>query len=96
MAREKFDRSVFPIMARRCDECLFSENAIVSNKRRKAILKDCQRADIHFECHKGTIAGEEICCRGFFETRSTNLIRIAERLNRIIWIDPDTIEQVEE
>ena len=96
MTRTKYGRDVFPVMARRCDECLFSENAIVSNARRKDILKDCQRSDTHFACHKGTLANEEICCRGFFETKSTNLIRIAERLGVIVFVNPDTMEQKEE
>jgi hypothetical protein len=94
--RTKYGRDVFPVMARRCSECLFGENAIVSKKRRKAILLECERTDSHFECHKATAAGEEVCCRGFYETRSTNLIRVAWRLGVIAWIDPDTIEQVEE
>lgn len=96
MTRTKYGRNVFPVMARRCDECLFSENAIVSKTRRKAILAECKRDDAHFECHKGTLAGEEICCRGFLETRSTNLIRIAFRLGVIVWVDPETMEQEEQ
>lgn len=96
MTRTKYGRDVFPIMARRCSECLFGPNKIVSNERRAEILKECKQGDSHFLCHKGSIAGEEICCRGFYEKKTTNLIRIAERMNRVIWIDPDTIEQVEE
>lgn len=95
MTRTKFGREIFPIMSRRCDECLFSEKKIVSNARKKDILKDCARGDNYFECHKGTIASEEICCRGFFETKSTNLIRIAYRLGVIRFVDPETLEMEE-
>jgi hypothetical protein len=45
----------------------------------KDILQQCERNDNHFVCHKT----EDAVCAGFYETRSTNLIRIMQRLNGI-------------
>ena len=70
-----------------CNECLFSENRIVSGKRMKEIIKDCVKNDTHFICHKGTIKNQDIVCGGFYKRFSTNLIRIAGRLGAIKYID---------
>jgi hypothetical protein len=58
------------------------------------ILKDCVRNDTHFECHKGSIAGENIVCRGFFDNYSTNLIRIMGRLNGLQFVNPDSLQSL--
>lgn len=74
-----------------CDQCLFGKNKIVSEKRKIEILKDCIKNDTHFECHKGTIVGENIVCSGFFQKYSTNLIRIMGRLGAIEFINPNDV-----
>lgn len=80
------------VLKKRCDECLFSDARIVSKRRAAEVLKSCARNDSHFECHKGTMVGENIVCRGFFDTSSTNLIRIAGRLGAIDYVDvPDVV-----
>lgn len=76
----------------KCDQCLFSENRIVSGKRMKEILNDCRRQDAHFTCHKASIEGKDVCCRGFYDTQTSNLIRIMQRLNGIQFVDPATGE----
>jgi hypothetical protein len=58
---------MFKVQAERCNQCLFSTNKIVSDKRRKQILQECVKTDTHFVCHKGTIKGVEVCCSGFHE-----------------------------
>ena len=45
----------------------------------KDILQECKQSDSHFVCHKT----KDTVCSGFYETRSTNLIRIMQRLNGI-------------
>jgi hypothetical protein len=67
------------VCAQKCDQCLLSDNRIVPKKRMKEILNECKQADSHFVCHKT----EDAVCAGFYETRSTNLIRIAQRLSSI-------------
>lgn len=77
------------ICKERCDQCLFSDNRIVSKKRMAEIIKDCRRNDSHFICHKHSIAGNnDVMCRGFYETQpASQMLRIAERLNVVRFVD---------
>lgn len=83
----------FLVQNKRCDQCLFSANRIVSLTRFKSILRDCERRDSHFNCHKGQTTDDEkfkglsVCCRGFFEKKSTNAIRVMGRLGLIKFVD---------
>jgi hypothetical protein len=84
----------FKVCAERCDQCLFSKTPIVSDTRRKQVLRDCARRDTHFICHKhghgagGELAGEDVCCRGFYDANPmrTNLMRIAHRLGAVEFV----------
>jgi hypothetical protein len=77
---------VFKVYEAKCDQCLFSKDKIVSNARRAEVLRECKRMDSHFICHKASMNREDVCCRGFFDTHSTNLIRIAGRLGAIEFV----------
>jgi hypothetical protein len=74
---------MFEVMKEKCNECLYSPNRVVSIARRKEILRDCKQRNSHFICHKSSIEGGGACCRGFYESSSTNMIRIAQRLGMI-------------
>jgi hypothetical protein len=78
---------MFKVKKECCDQCLFSKDAIVSNERRKDILKDCRSNDSHFVCHKATIEGKDTCCKGFYESQTSNMIRISQRLSMIEFVD---------
>lgn len=78
---------MFKVMREKCNECLFSGSKIVSDKRRRQVLSECRQSNSHFICHKATIAGESICCRGFYDTQTSNLMRIAQRLNAVEFVD---------
>ena len=80
----------FQVCEKPCDQCLFSKDRIVSAARVREILKDCKQQDTHFVCHKASIAGREVCCRTFYDTKTSNLIRIMQRLNGIRFVDPAT------
>jgi hypothetical protein len=84
----------FEVMARQCDQCLFSPERIVSGARAAQIIRDCARRDVSFECHKGSLAERHIACRGHFDTGVGQMSRIAERLRIVVEIDPDTLEPV--
>lgn len=71
----------------KCDQCLYSDNRIVSKKRAAQIMKDTIKNDCNFECHKGTISGDEIICRGSFDHHPGQMARIAGRLGMIKFID---------
>ena len=81
---------MFKVCEGKCDQCLFSQNRIVSGQRMKEILNDCRESSTYFVCHKASIAGNKVCCSGFYETQTSNLIRIMERLNGIQFVDPAT------
>ena len=62
--------------------------------RQKQILEECKRKDSHFVCHKATLLGQEVCCRGFYDRVSTNPIRIMQRLDAIEFIDPSSLPKI--
>lgn len=76
----------FPVYAKRCDQCLFSKDKIVSDARRKDLLEDMAKKGSWFVCHKASIAGESVCCKGFYDTKSNNDLVIAERLGMIEFV----------
>lgn len=73
----------------RCDQCLFSKNRIVSNQRAAEIIKDCLKKQTYFICHKATIEGESVMCRGFYDEMGyhSQQLRIAERLNAVEFVE---------
>lgn len=81
--------SGFKVQRQKCNQCMFSENRIVSIKRMKEVIKECKIKDTHFICHKATIKKIDVCCRGDFERNKhrTNLMRVAARLNMVKEID---------
>ncbi len=81
-----------------CNQCLFGPNKVVTDSRKRSILRGCVEHDEVFVCHKSTIrsADEGMVCRGFFETYPNRgqFRRIAERLGAVAFADPDTGEVV--
>lgn len=80
----------FKVCEGACDQCLFSKDRIVSAGRVREILAECARDDTHFICHKASIADRDVCCRAFYDTRDSQMIHIAGRLNMIEFVDPAT------
>jgi hypothetical protein len=74
---------MFKVCEKKCNQCLFTNDRIVDATRMRAILADCAKRDTHFNCHKASINGEEVCCRGFYEARTSNTMRMAQRLNMV-------------
>lgn len=70
-----------------CGQCLFSKNKIVSDERKENLLSDIKREDTHFICHKASIEGKDHVCRGFYDKKTSNMIRISQRLNMIKFVD---------
>jgi hypothetical protein len=67
----------------RCKECLFGSKKIVSDERKHGILADCLNNDTHFNCHKS----DDVCCKGFYDSHDSALIRISERLGGVDFVD---------
>jgi len=78
---------MFKVKKECCNQCLFSKDRIVSGERMKEILSDCRKNDTHFICHKASIEGENNCCRGFYDKQSSSMIRIAQRLNCVEFVN---------
>lgn len=55
------------VSAHRCNECLMGNSRIVSAERAEDILEECARKGTAFICHKGSIKGHNIVCRGFYD-----------------------------
>lgn len=91
----------FEIADKCCDECLFSDARIVSDKRREQILDECEMKDSYFICHKATSRDREaqVMCRGHYNAVEDGamvppqMLRIAQRLGCVIFIDPVTGEE---
>ncbi len=68
----------------KCDQCLFSKNKIVTNKRKSEILKDCNENEKWFGCHKQ----ENAICAGYFKEKynENSWIQIGHRLGLLEFI----------
>lgn len=77
---------MFKVCEEKCTKCLFTKDRVVSKERMADILAECARNNTHFICHEASIAGEEVCCRGFYDTQTSNLMRIAQRLNMVAFV----------
>lgn len=90
----------FRVTAKRCDQCLFGKNKIVSDRRRSEVLESCIREDRFFICHKSTIRDptEEACCRGFYdEFPAVGAVqRFGRALKVVRFVDAETGEEVPE
>lgn len=92
---ERMGTMPFEVCAQKCDECLFSENKIVDNDRRRDIIQSCLENNTYFIYHKGTLAGRDVCCRGFFDAYSGDitLIRAARMFNQVKEVDVTTLQE---
>jgi hypothetical protein len=85
---------MFEVCEKKCDQCLFTANRVVSPTRMKQILKECEKKDTHFACHKGTIAGKDLCCRGFYDSGLTsNMMRISQRMDWVRFVPVPTMKE---
>lgn len=85
----------FKVMDRQCDQCLYGPNKIVREARRKEIIREVRQRDGYFECHKGTIVGEKVCCHGDFERGGGGQLgRISDRLGALEFVSADDYERL--
>ena len=78
---------MFKVKKEKCDQCLFTEKRIVRKGRMREILSDCKQSDSHFICHKSSIEGGSDCCKGFYDTQDSQMIRIAQRFNAVEFVN---------
>lgn len=79
---------MFEVYQKRCDECLFSKNKIVSDARKDQLLKTIAKKDNFFICHKSSLVGGDICCRGFYDKhgKDSRVIRMAKAFDVVRFI----------
>lgn len=76
----------FEVMSEQCDQCLYGPDKIVSDARRKQLLREMTQEDTHFICHKASLKDRNICCRADYDRRPSQMVRIAERLNAVTFV----------
>lgn len=82
------------VMEECCDQCLYGPNKIVSNARWSQIIREITRKDCHFICHKASIAGQDVACRGDFDQRGCGQLgRIMGRLGAIEFVKEDSLSR---
>jgi len=69
-----------PVAEKRCSECLISANKIVSDDRRDELLKELAESGRAFICHRASMAGEYIVCRGFYDQGLSLSVVLARQL----------------
>jgi hypothetical protein len=80
---------MFLVQKHKCDQCLFTDNKIVSDIRKSEIILDCRGRDTYFVCHKDSVITgrktQKLCCRGYWDLYKNefNMGRIAQRLDMV-------------
>jgi len=81
------------VQIKQCDECLFSDNKIVSEARKKDVIRTCLKENTYFTCHKATAKNMNVCCKGYWDMyrNKFNLGRIAQRIGgpNFVKVDDD-------
>lgn len=79
-----------------CKNCLLSPDSIVSPERRKEIIDGCAKKQSYFICHKSSMKDGQVVCRTFFDKLGhiSQMIRIAERLNAIEFVEQSDHEKL--
>ena len=78
---------MFEVYKTKCDQCLYSSNKIVSDERKETLIKGILRSDKHFTCHKASIEGKDICCRGFYDQAPSRKIYMAKVLGVVKFVE---------
>lgn len=89
MRKNAFDKELgLKVCDKRCGECLFSKQPIVSETRKQQVLADCSETGRYFLCHKAANdRNEAVVCRGFFDTEENFACHAAKRLGIVCFVD---------
>jgi hypothetical protein len=80
---------MFQVTKKRCKNCLFSDERIVSPERAEEIVSGCLKDDDFFICHQSSLNEGKVCCRGFYDKYKFDitLARVATIFNQVKFID---------
>lgn len=80
------------LASRCCGECLTTRNRIVSGERAAEIIRACRRDGTHFVCHKGSLAGLTVHCRGVHDRFGSSAHRFAVAMDiPVREVDPEAL-----
>lgn len=80
------------LASRCCGQCLTTRNRIVSGERAAQIIRDCRAAGKHFQCHKGSLAGLNLHCRGVHDRFGSDAATFAARFGiPVREVDPEAL-----
>jgi hypothetical protein len=93
----RHDRSILRVMNKPCDECLYSNKKIVSDKRRDQLVALCAAEGTHFVCHKASDAGEDVMCRGHWDRTKNDTLRnrLAQALGVVVLVSIEQLERLQ-
>lgn len=81
------------LASRCCGQCLTTRNRIVSGERAAQIIRETRAAGVHFQCHKGSLAGVNLHCRGVHDRFGSEAATFAQRFGiPVREIDPEGLE----
>ncbi len=87
------DRCELLLAAKCCGQCLTTRDRIVPGERAAQIIKDCRRSGTHFQCHKGSLAGLNLHCRGVHDIVGSRAHDFAVAFGiPVREVDPDNLE----
>jgi hypothetical protein len=65
----------------------------VSGERAAELVRQCRREDVHFQCHKGSLVGMNLHCRGLHDRFPARSYRFAVAMGiPVVELDPDELE----
>ena len=80
-----------------CGQCLTGRDRIVDGAVAAQIVRDCRRTSTHFICHKGSVAGQVVHCRGVHDLLlrdggGSTAYQLATRLDiPVVEVDPENL-----
>lgn len=82
------------LASKRCSQCLTTRNRIVPGERAAELIRECRATGNHFVCHKGSIAGLIVHCRGVDDIlEGSRAHRFAQQFGiPIREVDPDALD----
>lgn len=86
-----FDGKHLLVADKPCRECLFSKDRLVSDRRKRAILRECYLKGDYFICHEATLADRAVICHNFAkstEGAGNVAIRVAQHFDIIRYVEP--------
>jgi len=93
---------MFEVNKEKCKTCIFGANSPISKARFAQLKRSWAKDDCHQVCHASTHNNGSVVCRGYYDAAMRGaidmgqLMRIAGRLNAIIFVDVPDLKKGDE